>query len=73
MVADFDAGDVPIPFGDLPTMSNYVFLGPPGAGKGTMSAMLCEHYGNIHISTGDILRAELAAGTPLGDQISQCM
>lgn len=54
-------------------MPNYVFLGPPGAGKGTMSAMLCESYGFLHISTGDILRAELAAGSELGDQIAQCM
>jgi adenylate kinase len=54
-------------------MPNYVFLGPPGAGKGTMSAMLCESYGFLHISTGDILRAELAAGSELGSQIAQCM
>ncbi len=54
-------------------MPNYVFLGPPGAGKGTMGAILCETYGNIHISTGDILRAELSANSPLGSQIKQCM
>jgi len=54
-------------------MADYVFLGPPGAGKGTMAAMLCESYGNIHISTGDILRAELGAGTELGNRISACV
>lgn len=54
-------------------MPNYVFLGPPGAGKGTMGAILCEAYGNIHISTGDILRAELKSDSPLGSQIAKCM
>jgi len=54
-------------------MANYVFLGPPGVGKGTMAAMLSESYGNVHISTGDILRAELGAGTELGNRISSCV
>lgn len=43
-----------------------VFLGPPGAGKGTQAAMICEKYGIPHISTGDILRQERKAKTPLG-------
>lgn len=47
-------------------MGNYVFLGPPGAGKGTMAAMLCEEFGLRHISTGDILRAEIRANSDLG-------
>lgn len=45
---------------------NLVLFGPPGAGKGTQSAMLIEKYKLIHLSTGDILRSEIAAGTKLG-------
>lgn len=45
---------------------NLVFLGPPGAGKGTLSGPLMEDEKLAHISTGDILRAEIAAGTELG-------
>ena len=44
---------------------NIVLFGPPGAGKGTQSAMLIEKYKLIHLSTGDILRGEIAAGTKL--------
>lgn len=47
-------------------MLNLVLFGPPGAGKGTQSAKLIERYGLIHISTGDILRSEIAKGTDLG-------
>lgn len=43
-----------------------VFLGAPGAGKGTQAARVCEKYNIPHISTGDILRANIKAGTPLG-------
>jgi adenylate kinase len=49
-------------------MLNLVLFGPPGAGKGTQSAMLIEKYGLIHLSTGDLLRAERSAGTALGKQ-----
>jgi adenylate kinase len=38
-------------------MLNFVFLGPPGSGKGTQSAKLIEDFGFIHLSTGDIFRA----------------
>ncbi len=45
-----------------------VFLGAPGAGKGTQATKICEKYNIPHISTGDILRANIKAGTPLGLQ-----
>ena len=47
-------------------MINLVLFGPPGAGKGTQSQKLIEKYGLIHLSTGDLLRAEIAAQTELG-------
>ena len=47
-------------------MKYYVLFGPPGAGKGTFAKILVENRGYFHISTGDLLRKEIAAGTPLG-------
>lgn len=47
-------------------MLNIVLFGPPGAGKGTQSTRLIEKYQLVHLSTGDILRGEIALGTPLG-------
>ena len=43
-----------------------IFLGPPGAGKGTQAEKLSELYGIAHISTGDMLRSQMREGTPLG-------
>ncbi|MCE1199437.1 MAG: adenylate kinase [Marinilabiliales bacterium] len=47
-------------------MINLVLFGPPGAGKGTQADVLSKDYHLIHISTGDILREEIAASTPIG-------
>ncbi|QNF33827.1 adenylate kinase [Adhaeribacter swui] len=47
-------------------MLNIVLFGPPGAGKGTQSQKLIDTYHLIHLSTGDLLRSEIAAGTELG-------
>ena len=47
-------------------MLNIVLFGPPGSGKGTQSAKLVEKYGLIQLSTGDLLRGEIAEGTELG-------
>ena len=47
-------------------MLNIVLFGPPGAGKGTQSAKLIEKYGLVHLSTGDIFRANMKGETELG-------
>ena len=50
-----------------------VLIGAPAAGKGTQAARLVEHYGIAHISTGDMLREEVAKGTELGNQAKSIM
>ena len=50
-----------------------LFLGPPGAGKGTQAALICESGGMKHLSTGDLLRGEVAAGTDLGKEAEAVM
>ena len=52
---------------------NIVLFGPPGAGKGTQSEYLISHYGLVHLSTGDLLRAEIQANSPLGQQAQALM
>jgi adenylate kinase len=54
-------------------MLNLVLFGPPGSGKGTQSAKLIEKYKLVHLSTGDILRGEIAAQTPLGIEAKKKM
>ena len=54
-------------------MTRLVFLGPPGAGKGTQSEKVVSEYKISHIATGDILRAAKAAGTPLGLEAASFM
>ena len=50
------------------SMKHFLIFGPPGAGKGTQAAKLIERFGLRHVSTGDLLRREIAAGTTLGLQ-----
>jgi len=54
-------------------MLNIVIFGAPGAGKGTQSAMLVEKMELVHLSTGDMLRNEMARKTPLGERIRRGM
>ena len=50
-------------------MLNIILCGAPGSGKGTQSAFIAQKYGLQHLSTGDVLRAEIAKGSELGKQI----
>ncbi len=54
-------------------LKNVVFIGPPGAGKGTQAAILDDMFSFCHVSTGDLLRAEIAKGSELGNKIKTVM
>ncbi len=54
-------------------MLNIVLFGPPGAGKGTQSQKLIAHYHLVHLSTGDLLRAQITQGTELGLRAKKLM
>ncbi len=54
-------------------MFNLILFGPPGAGKGTQAIKIAEKFGWKHVSTGDILRAEVSLGTPLGLKVRAVM
>lgn len=54
-------------------MVNILIFGPPGSGKGTQSVKLAEKFNLLHLSTGDMLRAEISAGTELGKKMSLIM
>jgi adenylate kinase len=54
-------------------MVNFLIFGPPGSGKGTQSVQLAEKFNLLHLSTGDMLRAEITAGTELGKKMSLIM
>ena len=63
------------PIRDLtkPQGVNAVLLGPPGAGKGTQAALMKDAYCVCHLSTGDMLRAEVASGSSLGVELKTLM
>jgi len=54
-------------------MMRLLIMGPPGAGKGTQAKKIAEHYAIPAISTGDIFRANVSQGTPLGLKVKQIM
>lgn len=51
-------------------MLNIILGGAPGSGKGTLSDIIVRNYGLQHLSTGDVLRAEIASGSKLGQEIN---
>ena len=57
----------------VPSLMRIVLMGPPGAGKGTQAVVVAERLGIPHISTGDIFRANVAGGTPLGLEAQKYM
>lgn len=54
-------------------MFNLILFGPPGSGKGTQSEKIVKQFGLVHLSTGDLLRREIADKTPLGQEATRFM
>lgn len=54
-------------------MKHLVFIGPPGAGKGTQAAFLIDSYGYNHVSTGDLLRHEISSKSEIGQKVEGIM
>ncbi len=54
-------------------MSNFVFVGPPGSGKGTQAKLLVKNHGFLHLSTGDMLREHIRQGSELGLEAKKFM
>ena len=50
-----------------------LFIGPPGAGKGTQASLFCKKFGLDHLSTGDLLRDEVSSGSSLGIKAAEIM
>ncbi len=50
-------------------MFNMIMFGPPGSGKGTQSKLVAEHFDFLHLSTGELFRQEIAAGSAMGDLV----
>ena len=63
---NFKGGGLAVITLSSPTMLNIVLFGPPGAGKGTQSELLVDHFDFVHLSTGDIFRANIKGETELG-------
>ena len=71
------AAGAPAPSAAAPALSTaaaggepkWVFLGPPGVGKGTYASRIAKHLGVPHIAAGDLVRAEIKSGSDLGQQV----
>ncbi len=55
--------------GEIKMVLNLIFLGPPGAGKGSVAQAAVEKYGLVQVSTGDLIRAEVASGSDFGKEL----
>ena len=68
-----DAGDETVKTASEPHAVKLIIAGAPAGGKGTQCEVIKEKYGVVHLSTGDMLRAAVAAGTDVGKQVKDYM